>query len=254
MAEKKKNQLHQLLAVETDLKNKERIIIEEAITTFSKKPDHFDGFRKEFKQDRADAAGVPPEGKEMVTTVGKKLDYVKKDIIKAIDAQVSKEETNSGGEAKAELEISGKTHVLSATSLLALVHHLEMIRAMYKSIPTLDPSKKWNQDKDAGKGIRISEPIHVYKTEKRAKPIVLHPPTKEHPAQTQMVHEDIQVGKYETIYKTGKLAPSDKADLINKVEDLIVKVKKARAKANQVEVKNTNIGKEIFAYINEGII
>jgi len=254
MAEKKKNQLHQLLAIETDLKNKAKIIAEETISTFHTKSDHFDGVQKVFVKSLDDAQDIPPERKEIVTTVAKKIDYAKSDIIKSIDAMVSKEETNNSGEATAELEFDGKVHTLSATSLLALTNQLVLIRAVYKSIPTLDPTKKWNKDDKAGKDIYETEPEVKFRTEKKQKPIVLYPATEKHPAQTQLAYEDVQVGKYETTYSSGRITPGQKADLINRVEELIVKVKKARAKANQVEIKNTKIGKDIFDYINRGIL
>lgn len=251
---KKKNQLHQLLAVETDLRNKAKIIAEETITTFVKKSDHFDGIQKVFVASVEDAQQIPSERKEIVTTVSRKLNYAKEDIIKGIDAVISKEETNNSGNAVAELEIGTKKYTLSATSLLALSNQLEIIRNVYKSIPTLDPTKKWNQDTKAGKDIYSTNVEIKYRTEKKPKAIVLYPATKEHPAQTQIAHEDVQVGKYETTYMSGRITPGQKADLINKVEELIIKVKKARAKANQAEVKNMKIGKDIFDYINSGIL
>ena len=54
---------------------------DEAMVTFVKRSDHFDGVSKVFVSSVEDAQAIPPEKKEIVTTVKEKLDYAKKDII-----------------------------------------------------------------------------------------------------------------------------------------------------------------------------
>lgn len=245
------NQLHQLLAVETDRKQKAKVILTETIATFTKKGEHFDGLIKTYKPNEEGGDQVPSQVKEVVTTVDKKLDYTKGAVITAIDAQLSKEETNSSGTVKAELKIGDKSFELSATSLLALEGQLINIRAVYKTIPTQDPTRRWVPDESTGKGIFVTAPEELYRTKKIHRPFVKSGATKEHPAQVEIISEDVQVGKYETIYKTGKISPARKSEMLTKIDGLIDAVKRARAKANQAEVVNTKIGKEIFDYINK---
>lgn len=253
MAEKR-NQLHQLLAVESDLKNKAKIITDEAINTFTKKQEHFDGIIKNYIPIIEDTTQIPPEIKEIVTTVADKIDYVKEDISNAINATLSKEETNNSGEAISNLVIGDKEFTLSATSLLALTTFLEKIRDLYKAMPTLDPTKKWSKDDKAGRSRYKTEAEIKWRTEKTAEPITLAPATDKHPAQVQLVQKDKQVGKYETVYCSGKITPAQKAELISRVEKLIISVKKARAEANQVNVKQVKLGDKIFEYLNKGIL
>jgi len=246
-----KNQLHQLLAVENDRKKQADNIIAETCETFSKKHEHFDGIIKIYNSfDEADQK-IPPETKEIVTTVKQKLDYSQQAIVKGIDAQISKEETNSSGTVKAELKIDNVTFGdLSATSLLALESFLVKIRAVYKVIPTLDPTKKWIL-KD---GVYETENEIKYRTEKKIEKIVKYEATKEHPAQVDLLNIDKQVGEYLTTYKSGKISTVQKSKLLEKIDSLIDAVKSARSKANESEVKNVKIGDKIFKYINSDIL
>ena len=246
-----KNQLHQLLAVETDRKQKGKVILAETINTFIKKGEHFDGLTKTYKANTEGGDQVPAQIKEVVTTVPDKLDYAKGAIINAIDAQLSKEETNASGTARAELKIGEKSFELSATSLLALEQQLVNIRAMYKTIPTLDPTRIWTDDTTQGNGIFMTEAEELYRTKKIHKPLTLAIATEHHPEQVELVSEDVQVGKYETVYRSGKISPARKSEMLAKIDNLIDAVKRARAKANQAEVVNTHIGKELFNFINK---
>lgn len=247
-----KNQLHQLIAVESDLINKANTITNETAATFHSKQDHFDGHVKTYRPfvEPENPLMVPaPDIKEIVTTVQQKLDYNAKATIRAIDAKVSKEQTNSSGEAKATLEIDGKEMELSATALLALEGFLTKIRDVYKGIPTLDPAKKWGEPEN---GVREAAPKDTFKTEKVADPVVKYPHTQEHPAQTEMVMLDKNVGINSTVSTTGRFSPKEKSDMLGRVDSLLVKVKKARAAANRVDVVNVKIGKAIFDYIHMG--
>jgi len=250
MSEKQKNQLHQLLAVETDRKNKANLIINEAVTLFIKKADHFDGLQKVYKSKDANGTQIPNETKGIVTTVKDKIDYITDPIAAGIDAQISKEQTNSSGNAVADLKIGDKTVKLSATSLLNLETWITKIRDLYKEIPTLDPTANWEKDEAAGVGFYKTSPDVKYRTEKQVKVITKAPATEKFAAQTELVSEDVQVGTYETVYKSGRISPAQKARIIERAEEFLDTVKQARALANQVEVIDTHIGKDIFAYIN----
>tara|TARA_Y100000310_G_scaffold262389_1_gene272036 strand:+ start:3632 stop:4405 length:774 start_codon:yes stop_codon:yes gene_type:complete len=251
----KKNQLHQLLAVESDVRAKAQKILQEAKNTFLKKADHFDGLIKTYEPfEVSDADGVSStkiaeEAKNMVTTVADKINYVKKSVISALDAHVSKEETNSSGTVEAELTVDGKSlGNWSAQSLLAIESNLVKIRDVFNSIPTLDPVKQWDQDPSKNSVYRTPEQ-ETYRTEKKHKVIVKFPSTKEHPAQTELLNIDQQVGVIKTVYSSGRITPKQKSDYLGRIDALIVAVKKARSRANQAEVKNSKIGKLIFDYI-----
>ncbi len=247
------NKLHELLAVEQDRKHKANQAIGETKKLFDKKAPHFDGMLKRYVALEEDSEQIPDERKEIVTTVKASFEDAIEIITNGIDAHISKEETNASGVAKAEL-IVGETNLgtFSATSLLALESHLNKLKELYAQIPVLESTKKWLLDTQLG--IYKTEEEVKFRSVKRPKVIVKYEATKEHPAQTELLYLDFQVGKYETTYTSGRIPLTQKNELIQRVTQLIEAVKVARSKANNVEVKNIQIGQKIFDFINKDIL
>jgi oligoribonuclease NrnB/cAMP/cGMP phosphodiesterase (DHH superfamily) len=246
------NKLHELLAVEQDRKHKANQAVGEAIKVFTKQDVFFDGMSKHYVSLEEDSEQIPDEIKEMVSTVKEKMSITQEAVIAGIDAHISKEETNAAGVAKSELMVDGKNlGTFSATSLLALEGQLAKIKELYQAIPTLDSTKKWLFDSQ--KGFYKTEEEVKFRSVKRPKVIVKYEATKEHPAQTELLYLDFQVGKYETVYTSGKITPAQKATMLKRIDDLLEAVKVARSKANNVDVNNIKIGQKVFDFINEGI-
>ncbi len=249
------NQFHQLLAVVGDRVQKAAAIMQETVETFRKRVEHFDGFNRTYQPKDAEGDAMPPESKEIVTTVAQKLLYSQKAVISAIDALVSKEETNSSGGVNAELKIGKNSFgVFSATSLLAIEGQLSRLRVVFLSIPTLDPNRKFFLDKQAGDGFFQTKPEDKIRSIKIDTPITLVKATDKHPAQAELVKKDILVGTYSTVYQSGRMTPADKSTLLSRIDQLIGAVKIARAKANQEEHLNIKVGKHIFDFINGEIV
>lgn len=247
------NKLHELLAVEQDRKNKAAAALGETLQTFSKRDVLFDGMSKRYVAMEEDSEIIPDETKEMVTTLKEKLQQTLETFGIGIDAHLSKEETNASNTAKAELIVDGVSFgVLSATSLLALETHLGKLRELYLAIPTLDLTKKWIYD--AQRAVYRTEDEVKFRSIKRPKVIVKYEATKEHPAQTELLYLDYQVGKYETTYYSGKISANQKALLLRRLDMLVEAIKTARAKANNVDVQNTSIAKRLFDFINKDVI
>jgi len=246
-----KGQLHQLIACEPDLAQQSRNIIEETVNTFTKKADHFDGITKLYEAYDDKGEKIPPETKEVVTTVMDKLDYSSKAVIKAINATLSKEETNASGLARAKLVVAGFDFgELAATSLISLERSLVAIRDEYKAAPTLDPTKAWTKSDSSGRVLSQTSEEVKFRSVKKRKALTLSPATDKFPAQVQLVDDEEQVGIYKTVYFSGRLTPLEKSVLLEKIDTLIIEVKKAREKANQAEIVNVEIGKKIFDYIH----
>lgn len=247
------NKLHELLAVEQDKKNKANQAIGESINVFTKKDPYFDGMVKRYIALEEDSEQIPDETKEMVHTVKEKLDSTIESIVAGIDAHLSKEETNAAGIAKAEL-IVGDTNfgTFSATSLIALETQLQKVKELYQAIPVLDLTKKW--DFDNQKNCYKADDEVKFRSIKRPKVIIKYEATDKHPAQTELLYLDFQVGKYETTYFSGKISSAQKTTLIKRIDDMIEAVKIARSKANNVEVNNIKIGQQLFDFINKGVL
>lgn len=247
------NKLHEILALDQDRKNKANQAIGESKKTFIKNATAFDGMLKKYISTEENAEQMPEETKEMVTTVKKSLNTTLPPVIISIDASLTKEETNSSGTAKAELVVEGqKFGTFSATTLLALEAKLAKVLDLYKVIPTVDTARKWRFDKQ--NDVYRTEEEVKFRTIKRPKVVVMYEATEHHPAQTELVNIDFQVGKYETTYFSGRITPTEKSTLIDRFEKTIEAVKIARSKANNVPVKNVKLGKEIFDFIHNGIL
>lgn len=247
------NKLHEILAVEQDRKNKANQSIGEAKKLFSKNPTAFDGMVKKYVSTEENAEQIPDESKEMASSVKKTLLDTLEPIITSMNATLSKEETNSSGTAQAELVVGEKNFgTFSATTLLALESHLTKILDLYRAIPVLDTTRKWQFD-EQNDFYRTEEEVK-FRTIKRPKVVVKYEATEKHPAQTELINIDFQVGKYETTYFSGRITPNQKKRLLDKLEHLVECVKIARSKANNVEAKNIKLGKALFDFVHQGII
>ena len=126
---------------------------------------------------------------------------------------------------------------------------------MYDNIPTLDPAKKWTIDEAVGDGTYKSDEMIRQSGKKIAKPVVLYPATDKHPAQVQLIQEDIIVGNWTTVHFSGKITPAEKSNVLARIDNLIDAVKKARARANNTEIDSSKkIGKTLIEYINNGVL
>lgn len=253
MTEKKKgNQLHQILAVENEKKSTASSMLAEAIKTFNSKTSHFDGETRSYHRLVEESDLLPDEHRNVVTTVKERLEYTLDHLGPAIDVLVQKEETNASGTAKAELKVGEKVlGTFSATALLQLETQLKALRSLYNSIPTLDPVKEWKIDSNTGHfktGKEIS-----FRSVKVKSVLVLHPATDKHAAQTAVIDKDVQVGKWEKSFASGRITPLQKSQLLGNIDKLINAVKKARSIANNAEVVDVRISKKLFDFINEPI-
>lgn len=246
--------LHEVLAVDRDLENTSKKVIEEAIVTFTKRTEHFRGTSKRlrmFDDARKNEEAGQAEDTAITTTVGLKLDYVAEHVARHLDCAAQKEITNTL--AKADVMIDGKTFLknMPATLLLGLETRLVQIRKMYEEIPTLQPGIEWIHDEGLGAGIfKAKDDIVRHKTEKTIKPIVLYQHTDKHPAQIEKVSVDIPVGDYVTTTWSGMVSPAVKSAYLTRIDNLLKEVKKARMRANETEVISVEIGDKIMGYIN----
>ena len=247
------NKLHELLAVEQDRKHKANQMLGETKNVFTKKSPYFDGMVKRYIALEENSEEIPDERKQMVTTVKDKLNEAIEVIIKGMDAHISKEETNASNVAKADLIVDGvNLGTFSAMALLGLEGHLNKLHTLYKDIPILDPTKRWIFDEQ--QGVYRTEPEVKFRAVKRPKVIVKYEATEKHPAQTELLYLDFQVGKYETIYTSGRITTTQKAQLMKRINALLEAVKTARSKANNVDVNNIKVGQKLFDFIHNGII
>lgn len=242
--------LHELLAVEADLDGEKTRVMQEALVTFTKKPELFTGHDKQlrmFDDSRSNENAV--EARKVDTTVQDKLDYVATSIKRYWDACLQKEATNQL--AKADLVVDGNTVAkdVPATFLLKLESELKKFRELVEQIPTHASGYEWKEAMELGAGIFKAMKDASFKTEKIPQHKVLYEATDKHPAQIEKWTEDVKVGKYTHQMFSGMISPSEKSLMIGRVDKLLRSVKQARQRANVQEVEKKEIGESVFNFL-----
>jgi hypothetical protein len=152
--------------------------------------------------------------------------------------------------AKATVEVDGKPllHDVPVTFLLFLEKQLTDMRTLVDRLPVLDEAEQWNFDENAK--LYKTDAITTHRTRKVQKPIVMYDATPEHPAQTQLIVEDVIVGHWKLTKHSGALPKGEKDKLIARIEKLLQGVKQAREAANGLdEVKTPAVGDTVFGYL-----
>lgn len=250
--------IHELLAVEQTVKNEYSAIMTETGITFAKKEHLFQTHSKTYEplKDGDLERPADDENPQPITTVREKLDYFHKYLVKVADVIIQKESANSHA---VEDIIVDETVVLAKDVPVSVLVQLQNIlektfTEVYNVIPTLDPAKHWELNKSKGDGSYVSELSTRMSTKKTPKVITLSPATDKHPAQTQLVMEDVIAGKWITVHASGKITPAEKSDLLERVRILQDAIGKAKARANANKVDTTiKIGQSLVDFITHGV-
>lgn len=249
----KKTALHEILAVIGDLKGAKDKISLETLKVFKDKANLFKGQSRTLKMfDEKRSQEETSEHTELVTTVMKRLEYMKQSYIRFWDAKLQKEK----GAQNAKGDIVVGDDVLAEDVpvylLLEMENELKAMRNVYDNIPTLAPGVDWTEAPDIGENIwKARHDVVVNKTEKAYRHNVIVPPTDKHPAQVREWTEDVPVGQYSTKQWSGMMSPAEKSQLIERLDRVIRAVKKARQRANSQELEKASFATKLFSYIHD---
>lgn len=249
--------IHEIIPVEQDYAKAAKRLVAETVKTFTGKADHFLGQTREVKLFAEERQGENiKEHKELVTTVDAKLNHLwKAGLNKVINITLTKENSNTSDEARADVVVDGKIVLknLPATALLALEKYLGEIWSAYEAIPTLEPGIKWVEDESASmNGVYITaDPAQQNKTEMVKNFKVVYEATEYHPAQVVELSSQEPVGQISVTRTSGMVTPATKAKWLGKIAELKTAVKKARQRANCAEVLTVDVAKDIRDFIHE---
>jgi hypothetical protein len=221
--------LCQVVAIEKPTKQR----VEREVTDLYKalqKADLFEGFQRVYSPLREDGEKFPPESKVIQVKATEALAQATKALGELLDISATRDFANC--QAQADVVVDGETLIKGAptTFLLFLEKQLNDFHSMVAAMPVLDPAEVWTKDENAG--VYRAPARQTSKTKKISKAIVLHPPTKEHPAQTQLIQDDEVVGHWEMVRQSGAVPAPWKKNLLVKVEKVQAAVKYAREEAN----------------------
>lgn len=242
----KKPRLCEIIAVVSGKKTE----VEKAVTDAYhrlQKPELFGGFSKTYRPLAEDGKRLPPESKQ----VQLRLDDVVAESCarwrELFDLTLTLDRANCG--ASADVEVDGTVLLtgVPVTTLLFLEKQAENLHAYVSKLPTPDAAERWHYDES--QHMLVTDPEETGRTEKVQKPIVLYDATKEHPAQTQLITEDVLAGYWSKRMFTTAIPAKTKAEILARVGKLRDAVKAARERANAVEVEKQSMGDALLGYV-----
>jgi hypothetical protein len=247
--------LNEILSVEGDLRSQAESCRTDLKNTFEKKGHHFTKKLVTFKSSTENTPDKVESQLNLQSTIHKELEWIGEKIGKALDAGHQIDAANTL--AKADVVLDSGSTLLSgvpSTSLLRLEHRIVEVRDLIHAIPTLDPAKGFEPDADEGAGVYKAREVQKTRTNKIQEHVVVVQPTKEHPAQVALVSKDVPVGQVHEQEWSSLITVAAKGDMLDRVEELIRAIKKARSRANDldVDVKQNKIGHAVLNYVFHG--
>jgi hypothetical protein len=238
--------LNQILAIEKGIKTRVYGEFTE-LHQATQKPGLMNGFHKSYQPRDEEGETYPAESQKVQHNSGEVLDRVAAGLAELFDITATKDWTNCA--AKADVAIEGRVLLkeVPATYLLFLEKQLSDLHTFISKMSELDPGADWNAD--PGTGLFKTDPMTTQRTKKVQRPITLYEATEEHPAQTQLITEDVIAGQWLTIKYSGAIAPPRKKQLLARIEKLSNAVKFAREQANAAEAPDKKVGKEVLDYL-----
>lgn len=241
--------LNQIIAIEKGIKSRTYSEFGE-LHKAAQKQELFNGFSKTYQKKNEESEDLPAENKRVQYTVNDVLRNGARILTELFDVTARKDYTNCA--AKADVKVDEVVIIKAApvSYLLFLEKQLTDLRTFAGALPVLDNAENW--DLDPNSGLFKTDPIQTHRTKKIVRPIVLYNATPEHPAQTQLVTEDILAGYWNQVKQSGAMPAPDKAALLNRIEILLQAVKQAREEANGLdEVATPEVGEAVFNFLLE---
>lgn len=238
--------LHQLIPVVSTRKgNAERALTE--AYKLEQKQEPFLGGLRSYQPDSEEGETTPPESKYVQFTVKKIYDGLR-DVWKDLfDGVAALDATNCN--AKADVEVDGTVLMrgVPSTHLLFLEKKLIDIGTFISKMPVLDPAERWEFDSNLQ--CYRAEPKLTNRTKKIAKTIMKAAATVEHPAQVELIYEDLKVGVWTATALHGGIPMSVRADMANRARKLLEAVRSAREKANEAELVDLKTGSAVLDFV-----
>lgn len=201
----------------------------------SQKPALYSGQSKRYQPFDEEDPDRPTDVNERVQLRSQDVTHVLYAIMQPLwDTEATLDATNQ--RANADLIVGNEVLVgqVPATYLLFMQKQLDYVRTFIEKLPTLPLTEDWVYDPSVG--YHVTTPVKTVSNRKKTVPLVLHPGNDRHPPQVQAHQEDVPVGTWETIKRSGALPIDAKGRLLARVNVLQDAVKAARERANMTPV------------------
>lgn len=242
--------LNQIIAVEKDIKKNTFAEISR-LHHLLQQQKLLVGLTRTYEPLNEDGLRYPSESSHVQVHTKDVIEETAKHMTRLFDITATKDWANT--EARGDVVVDGKVLLagVPVSYLLFLEKQLTDIHTFVKKLPVLDPAETWRWD-DASNCYR-TEPKQTMKTSKKPFPFVKAPATKEHPAQVEVVQQDVTEGTWNHVVFCGALPASVVTDLVARVQKLQAAVKCAREEANGLVVMDRSTGKPVFDFLFGGI-
>ncbi len=241
-----KPKLNQIIAVAAGKKAEAHKVKTEVHHLFQKGP-LLEGISRSYTPNAEDGDKLPSESKHVQVKVADGVAKVRNSLTDLFDTVATQDFGNTV--AKADVTVEGVVVVtgVPVTYLLFLEKQLVDIATFVEKLPVLDPAKLWEYD--ASTDSYATKPIQTVKTKKVPKNHEKAPATDKHPAQVEVYHEDVLVGRWTTVEYSGAIPAKDRNEILDRVKKLQDAVKVAREEANTTPVDTKRVGGDIFKYL-----
>jgi hypothetical protein len=211
------------------------------------KPEPYSGVTKTYRKKDEDGEDFSDPPKKVTLQAPEVLRKLARLETEMFDVAAQQEWANTL--AKADVVVNGQTLLaqVPVTYLLFLEKQLTDVRTFVEKMPTLDENRDWSQDPNSG--LYRTERVTSHKTKKVQRAIVKYDATKEHPAQTEMITEDVIIGWWDTVLLSGALPVPRKEVLLERIDGLLKAVKMSRETANDQETTEHLVGEVVFGYL-----
>lgn len=244
--------LHVFIALRESVKNRRQKQLTEAHRQ-STQPALYEGQTRTYQPKDDDGDHLPDENQNIQVN----SDTVLNQLVAAVARDWDLMATIDRGNQAAVADVVVPTHVEGVTEtilanvpaqfLLYLARELDDVYTYVSKLPTLDPAARWTYDPAVA--AYVAEPVKTHRTKKVLKNHVLYEATDKHPAQVQTFTEDVLVGYWTQVRRSGALPLERKAKLLQRIDTLRLAVKEARERANTTEIDDFPVARPIFDYL-----
>ena len=245
----KQVRLSQIIATEKQIKS--RVNSDGAeLHKINQKPDLFNGMNRVYERKDEDGEDLPGEQKLVQQRASENLNQWSKMWAELLDVVACKDWGNL--QARTDLEVDGEVLVKDApvVYLIWLEKQLDDYRTFVDNLPVLDLGKAWKHD--PASGLSVTEPVRTARQKKVPRVLLKVEASENHPAQAEVVHDDVLVGYWSNISTSGALPESRRRQLLERIDNLRKAVKQAREEANSVKVDQIAVGTAITNWILKG--
>lgn len=238
--------LNQIIAIQAGRKTQAKDALTRAYHQIQK-VDLLAGLSRVYRPRDENGETLPNESKLVQVKAAQVIERVKEELTALFDVVLTQDVGNTV--AKADIVVNGVALAkdVPVTYLLFLEKQLVDVATFVSTLPVLDAAERWSYDEN--QDCYVSEPSQSMRGKKIAKVLVKYEATPQHPAQVDVVSEDVNVGIWTTLKFSGAIPVRVRNDMLVRVKQLTDAVKIAREIANGTDVTRQTIGESLLSYI-----